>query len=200
MLQGDTFLKKPILDNHLVKTVESRIERYRAFSKLMYHDGLTGLLNHITLKRWLGVELARSLRLNKPLSYIMLDLDHFKQVNDQHGHSIGDRVLKSLSQLLTEWLRKSDQVGRYVGEEFAIIMPDTDAGVAHQIIDGLRNRFTQLSFQCEAGEFSCSFSAGIACTSAFAQQALLIEAAEKALYQAKESGRNQTILHHECQK
>ena len=198
--QGDNFLKKPILDNHLVKTVESRIERYRAFSKLMYHDGLTGLLNHIALKRWLDVELARCLRQNKPLSYIMLDLDHFKQVNDQHGHSVGDRALKSLSQLLTERLRESDQVGRYVGEEFAIIMPDTDAGVAHQIIDGLRNSFTQLSFQSETGEFSCSFSAGISCTSAFAQQELLIEAAENALYQAKESGRNQTILHHECQK
>lgn len=196
--QGDNFLEKPILDNHLVSTVASRIERARALNKLMYHDGLTGLLNHITLKRRLEVELVRSQRQAKPLSYIILDLDHFKQVNDANGHMAGDRVLKSLAQLLTQRLRKSDQIGRYGGEEFAIIMPDTDVALAHQIIDDLRKAFAELSYQSESGEFSCSFSAGISCTSAFAQQEELIEAADKALYQAKASGRNQTILHHEC--
>ena len=198
--QGDIFLEKPILENHLVSTVESRIERARALSKLMYHDGLTGLLNHITVKRRLEVELARSQRQDKPLSYIILDLDHFKQLNDRHGHMAGDRVLKSLAQLLTERLRKSDQIGRYGAKDFAIIMPDTYAEVAHQIIDDLRKGFAELGYQSDVGEFSCSFSAGISCTSAFTQLELLIEAADKALYQAKESGRNQTMLHHECKQ
>ena len=144
--------------------------------------------------------MGRCQRQDQKLSYIMIELDHFKRVNDNHGHMAGDRVLKSLAQLLTDRLRKYDQIGRYGGEEMAVIMPGTDAREAYQIIDSLRNSFMQLSFQSETGEFSCSFSAGISCTSAFAKQELLIEAADKALYQAKESGRNQTILHHKCQK
>lgn len=197
--QGDDFLEKPIHDAQLVGTVESRIERARALSRLMYHDGLTGLLNQITLKQRLESELARSQRQEKPLSYIMLDLDHFKQINDHYGHSAGDRVLKSLAQLLREQLRKSDQIGRYGGEEFAIIMPDTQANTACEIIEDLHQRFAQLTHQDNGREFSCSFSAGIACASAFGQEKNLIEAADQALYQAKEMGRNMVVLHKKCQ-
>ena len=198
--QGDDFLEKPIHDAQLVGTVESRIERARALSQLMYHDGLTGLLNQITLKQRLESELARSQRQDKPLSYIMLDLDHFKQINDRYGHSAGDRVLKSLAQLLREQLRKSDQTGRYGGEEFGIIMPDTQAITACEIIEDLHKRFAQLTHQDDGREFTCSFSAGIACASAFGEEKNLIEAADEALYQAKEMGRNMVVLHKKCQQ
>lgn len=197
--QGDDFLEKPIQDNHLVSAVNSRVKRARDLNRLMYYDGLTGLLNQITLKRRLETELARSQRQGTTLSYIMLDIDHFKQVNDQHGHSAGDQVLKSLALLLRDRLRSSDLIGRSGGEEFGIIMPDTPAETAHQIIEDLRVRFAKLSWQNNNQAFKCSFSAGIACNTAFNQENPLIEAADHALYQAKANGRNQSVIHTECQ-
>jgi len=197
--QGDDFLEKPVLNKQLVSTLESRIERARELSQLMYHDGLTGLLNQVTLQHRLEAELSRSQRQVRTLSYIMLDLDHFKQVNDRYGHAAGDRVLRSLAQLLKGRLRKSDLIGRYGGEEFGIIMPDTGADTAHQIMEDLRLRFTGLSCPSNGQEFSCSFSAGIACSAAFDEGKSLIEAANAALYLAKEKGRNQIMLHPACQ-
>ncbi len=197
--QGDDFLEKPILDSHLVSSVESRIERARVLSQLMYHDGLTGLLNQITLKQRLEIELSRSQRQGSSLSYIMLDIDYFKKVNDCYGHSSGDQVLKSLGQLLKQRLRKTDQIGRYGGEEFGIIMPDTQVKTAYQIINELRKNFSRLTYQCDERAFSCNFSAGIACATAFGQEKRLIEAADEALYQAKDKGRNLVIVHKECQ-
>lgn len=197
--QGDDFLEKPIFDGHLVSSVESRIERARALNKLMYYDGLTGLLNQLTLKQKLISELARSQRQGYPLSYIMIDLDHFKQVNDRYGHTAGDQVLKSLGHLLRQRLRQSDQIGRYGGEEFGIIMPDTQAKTAYHIINELLRHFTQLTFQSDGKEFSCTFSAGIACASAFSLEKRLLEAADESLYLAKEKGRNLVIIHKECQ-
>jgi diguanylate cyclase (GGDEF)-like protein len=196
--EGDDFLEKPVINKQLICTIESKIERSRALSELMYHDGLTGLLNQITLKRRVESELSRSLRQHEELSYLMLDLDLFKQVNDQYGHAMGDRVLKSLAQLLTDRLRKSDLIGRYGGEEFGIIMPNTTPRVAFEIIENLRDAFSQLKFQSEEASFKCSFSAGIACSSAFQKETRLIEAADDALYLAKNGGRNRTVLHSTC--
>jgi len=197
--QGDDFLEKPILDAYLVSAVESRIERARSLSKLMYHDGLTGLLNHVTLKQRLEVELARSRRQGSPLSYVMLDLDHFKQVNDRFGHTAGDRVLKSLARLLQERLRLSDQIGRYGGEEFGVILPDTGPEKALQIIEDVHRRFAQLIFKSDDQDFTSTFSAGIACSSAFAEEKSILEAADETLYQAKERGRNLVLVHSSCQ-
>ena len=196
--QGDDFLVKPIDDKQLICTIESRIERSRTLSELMYHDGLTGLLNQITLKRRVESELARSLRQNEPLCYLMLDIDLFKQVNDRFGHAIGDRVLKSLAQLLTDRLRKTDLIGRYGGEEFGIIMPNTSPEAALGIIEKLRVSFSQLNFQSDSEEFKCSFSCGISSSTAFRQENKLIEAADDAMYQAKKSGRNRTVIHNAC--
>ncbi len=198
--QGDEFLEKPILDDHLISNVESRVERSRTLNQLMFHDGLTGLLNQITLKKRLEIELARSQRHNCPLSYIMLDIDHFKKVNDRYGHTTGDQILKSLGHLLKQRLRKIDQIGRYGGEEFGIIMPDTLPESAYQVIDKLRKFFSDLTYQSNGKVFSCSFSAGVACASVFNHEKSLIEAADEALYLAKEKGRNLTILHKDCQQ
>ena len=197
--QGDDFLKKPIPDAHLVSAATSRIERSRELSRLMYYHGLTGLLNQLALKRRLESELARSQRQGYQLSYVMIDIDLFKLINDNYGHLTGDQVLKSLARMLKERLRKSDQIGRYGGEEFGIIMPDTDANSAHAIVDDIRSRFAQLVFQSDDQKFSCSFSAGIASAEMFNQDKPLIEAADEALYQAKDNGRNQVVLHEACQ-
>lgn len=193
--QGDDFLQKPILDNHLVRTVESRAERARSLSQLMYHDGLTGLLNQITLKQRLETELNRSQRQKSDLCYVMIDLDFFKKVNDTYGHVAGDQVIKSLSQLLRKRLRKSDQIGRYGGEEFGIILPDTPIDKALQIIDDLRQLFMQISYYVDQAEFSSTFSAGVSCSTSFTSHSKLIEAADEALYLAKNQGRNRVVVH-----
>ncbi len=192
--EGDDFLQKPILDNHLVTAIRLRIKRARALGRLMYYDNLTGLLNHVTLKLRLESELLRSQRQGSPLSYVMLDLDHFKQLNDRYGYPTGDQILKSLARLLRERLRKTDQIGRYGGEEFGIIMPDTDTETARLVTEQILARFVQLIQRCEDQECSCSFSAGIAGSQGFSHHDSVIAAADKALDQAKETGRNRVVL------
>ena len=192
--QGDDFLKKPVLEEYLVSAVDSRIKRARALWRLMYHDSLTGLLNQITLKLRLEAELARSRRQGEPLSFVMLDIDRFKLVNGSFGHSAGDRVLKSLARLLQERLRLTDLIGRYSGEEFGVILPETDSAAALRIIQGIASRFAAIRYQHDGRNFTCSFSAGIACSQFFPQEGQLINAAEKALYQAKVRGRDRVLI------
>jgi PleD family two-component response regulator len=101
-LGGDEFLHKPIQPEHLVSAVRSRVIRYRALRALMVRDSLTGLLNHTSYKERLRAEVARAKRQNKMLSVAIIDIDHFKNVNDTYGHPAGDRVIKNLSRLLKQ--------------------------------------------------------------------------------------------------
>jgi diguanylate cyclase (GGDEF)-like protein len=189
--QGDDFLQKPIQDDHLVRAVVLRAERARTLGTLMYHDGLTGLLNHKTLKLQLESELIRAHRLDLPMSFILLDIDHFKHINDRFGHPVGDRILKMLARLLKDRLRKSDHIGRYGGEEFGIILPDNKSDAARAVIESLREHFSQIVHCAHNTEFNCTFSAGIACFSQGSTDIKqLIEAADQALYKAKHGGRN----------
>ncbi len=193
--QGDDFLQKPISNAHLISAVRTRVERARALGRLMYHDSLTGLLNHITMKLHLETELARCQRHGQELCYVMLDIDKFKEVNDSMGHQIGDRVLKSLAHLLQERLRKTDQVGRYGGDEFGVILPHTDVETAVELIDEMRVRFSQLQHLGKDRDFSLTLSAGIAASRSCGELERLISEADEALYQAKSSGRNQVCVH-----
>lgn len=187
---GDEFLMKPILDQHLVAAVSIRARRFRALNALMLRDGLTGLFNQITIKLRLEELLPLAARRGAALSFAMLDVDRFKQVNDRFGHPAGDRVLRGLSRLLERGLRRSDIVGRYGGEEFAVIMPDTDPDTARQVLDGLRERFAGLVHQHDGERFRVTFSAGVASAAEFPQVEPLIRAADEALYRAKADGRN----------
>jgi len=188
---GDDFLEKPINDQHLVSTVTARAKRFRDLRALTDHDGLTGALNHISLKLALERELARSRRNKSKLSFAMIDIDHFKKINDQYGHPVGDRVIKGLARILERRLRKGDISARYGGEEFAIILPDTPPENAKHVIDELRQAFAKVIFIQEQGNFSATFSAGVASFPPHLYVQDLIEAADKALYQAKRNGRNQ---------
>ena len=190
---GDDFLDKSIKPDHLISTISTRVARYRELRALMMRDGLTGLLNHTTIKERLEQEILRADRNSFPLSYIMLDIDHFKNVNDTYGHPAGDRVLKSLSQLLTQRLRRTDIIGRYGGEEFAIILPNTAINNALVVMEELRNSFENIRHRANEEEFSVTFSCGIASFARFKTASDLNEAADKALYIAKNEGRNQTI-------
>ncbi len=196
LLQGDHFLEKPVPDSFLVDFVLSQGRRSRHLAAMMYHDGLTGLLNQITLTFRLESELANADRQNKTLHLVMLDLDNFKQVNDNHGHGVGDRVLKSLARLLKDRLRKSDHVGRLGGEEFAFILPDTTTEQALTITEELRAHFNKLTHNADDQEFHCSFSAGIVSSALSHDGNQLLEAADMSLYQAKHQGRNQSCVYH----
>lgn len=193
-LCGDDFLVKPIDAAHLVSAVTMRATRARFLRSLMIHDGLTGLLNHTAIKEELAREVIRSSRLNSPLSLAMVDIDFFKKVNDTYGHAAGDRVLKSLARLLKQRLRETDIVGRYGGEEFAVIMNDTDAASAAKVIDEIRTVFSRLLHLSHDKEFSVNFSCGIADLAHFSDAVSLSEAADKALYQAKQRGRNKVVV------
>jgi diguanylate cyclase (GGDEF)-like protein len=191
---GDDFLTKPVQPEHLVAAVSSRIDRARAMRAQMLHDGLTGLLNHSAFGSHLDAAVARGQRAGKPLALALIDVDHFKQVNDTYGHLAGDRVLKSLARLLQQGLRRSDIVGRYGGEEFAVILQDTDAPTAVLVMDRLREQFAQIHHQIGAAQVSATISAGIVAVTGYASSPALLAAADAALYQAKRAGRNQVRL------
>lgn len=193
-LGGDDFLTKPIKPEHLVSSVTSRIQRSRLLHSFMVRDSLTGLLNHTAIKDQLEREVARAKRENTPLAYAMVDIDHFKQVNDTYGHPVGDRVIKSLSRLLKQRLRETDVVGRYGGEEFAVIMSNTDGHAAIKVMDELRDAFSRLTHLAEGKEFFVTFSCGIAEVALFGDAIKLGDSADKALYEAKHAGRNCVVL------
>jgi len=191
---ADDFLTKSIRPEHLISSVRIRAERTRLLRGLMLKDSLTGLLNHTTLKGRLSEEVARAARQPAPLSFAMVDLDHFKDVNDTYGHAMGDRVILSLSSLLQRRLRRNDIVGRYGGEEFGIILPETTPESAKALLELLREAFATIPYQASSGAFTASFSCGIAQWDGKMDANALNEAADAALYEAKRLGRNQVIV------
>jgi len=193
-LGGDDFLTKPIEPQHLISAVTSRAERYRGLRSHMIKDSLTGLLNHTKTEEHLEIEIARATRNSDPLAYAMIDIDKFKNINDTYGHATGDRIIKSLARLLQQSLRKTDIIGRYGGEEFAVVLTVTDAQTAHMVIDKIRNTFASIVQNSNQTDFKVTFSCGIAEFPHFNSSSSLNDAADKALYQAKEKGRNQTII------
>ena len=189
-LGGDDFLTKPIAPPHLVAAITNRVERARTLRRFLARDSLTGLLNHTTSKERLTAELARSARQASPLAFAFLDIDHFKAVNDSYGHTAGDQVIRNLARLLQGRLRRSDLVGRYGGEEFAVILPDTGRARAVELLDDLRTRFAAIEQRADGAIFHTTFSCGIAGVPPFCTAPALIEAADQALYHAKQQGRN----------
>ena len=159
---ADDFLVKPISPELLISSLSTRAERYRALRTLVMRDGLTGLYNHSAIKEDLIAKMSSASRNVTCVSVAMLDLDNFKRVNDTYGHQTGDQVLRTLSHLLRQRLRKSDVVGRYGGEEFIVIFPNTTAEVASAVLEKVRLAFFHIHHSSEQGEFCVGFSAGIA--------------------------------------
>ncbi|NVK39545.1 MAG: diguanylate cyclase [Gammaproteobacteria bacterium] len=186
---GDDFLTKPINANHLAMTVENRARRARVLNNLIAKDSLTGLYNHTYILDKLKQACRQAKEKQQPLSFAMVDIDFFKKINDNYGHPVGDKVILALSLFLTQRLRSTDSIGRYGGEEFAVILPNTDAQQALTVMNNIRQVFSQLEHSADEGEFRVSFSCGI-CSFNGSNGDFIIEHADQALYEAKKQGRN----------
>lgn len=161
-------------------------------SNLAHLDGLTGCFNRKYILDYLETEVKRCQKLELPLSLIMLDLDHFKDINDTYGHLAGDYVLKETVRLIKEKvLRASDVLGRYGGEEFCVIMSEAPLRIAVDVAERIRKTILGHEFMFEGKKLNISISAGAAQVSKTTDTSkTLIESADKALYKAKQTGRN----------
>lgn len=190
MTVGEAFIQKPFEPEYLIEVVNARATYSRMVSGLVSRDTLTGLLNHGEVKRQLDIEYSRARRSSAELSVVMIDIDHFKQVNDTYGHLIGDKVIKTLALLLNDGVRQVDIAGRYGGEEFILVLPDTDMASAQLVVERILRKFSAITRHSEA-EFSASFSAGIASLKPSETVTDLLVAADHEMYRAKINGRNQ---------
>lgn len=198
---GDDFLTKPVKPNRLVITVRNRVNRARDLMKLMVSDSLTGLFNHTHILYKLENELVQAKKQKTSLSFCMVDIDFFKKINDGYGHPVGDGVIRNLSLYLKQRLRKSDIVGRYGGEEFAVVLPNTTGEEAILVMDSLRSQFASYRQKFNDHELTVTFSCGIATFDKdhpASSEKELAEKADKALYAAKTQGRNCVTLYEEA--
>ncbi len=193
-LGADDFLPKPLQPGQLLSAISSRANRYRDLKKLTDRDSLTGLLNHTNILRNLEREMSVASRTNQPVAFAMVDIDHFKSVNDTYGHVVGDQVIMRMTHLIRNRLRRVDYVGRYGGEEFAIVMPNTDTAAAKEVMDKLREATREMEHKADQGTFNVTFSCGIATFPPYATVLDMTEAADAALYKAKHAGRNQVMI------
>jgi len=194
---GEDFLRKPVSDVALVANVVSRAKRARALGQGLSRDGLTGLLRHADCKEHLAVALARAQREQTPLVVAMLDLDHFKQVNDRFGHLEGDRVLRGLASLLRRQLRGGDIAGRYGGEEFLLVLPNCTLENARHRVDDIRSQFKLMRFGSIERELRCDFSAGLVLARVGTGIDHLLAEADDLLYRAKAAGRGRSFSGHD---
>jgi diguanylate cyclase (GGDEF)-like protein len=193
---GDAFVAKSEGIDTIVDVIRNKAVRSRKLEASITLDGLTGLLRHVPFKERMAEELSRAERSGTPLACCMVDIDRFKQVNDRHGHGVGDAVIRSLARLMKRRLRRSDVVGRYGGEEFAVCMPQTRIDEAVSVMDELREAFRSRPVMTGSAAVSVSFSAGVAAYSDSYREDCdaLLAAADEALYRAKRGGRDQVRI------
>lgn len=177
----------------IARDVTDKLDLIDKLSQQANHDDLTGLANRRFLMKQAHLELARAKRYQYPLSLFMLDIDHFKAINDQYGHLSGDAALKQLSQVMQSILREHDLVGRIGGEEFAVLLPETDLEAALVIAERLRLAVQEHTFRLlHNTPIVLTISIGVASTTEVAQDfEKLWHASDMRLYQAKSMGRNQ---------
>jgi diguanylate cyclase (GGDEF)-like protein len=196
-------LASKILDRHLhlkqtlevIETEKEELERSKAkLERIAKFDMLSGLLNRMSLFSIIDIEIDRALRTDEPLSGIMMDIDHFKPINDNYGHPVGDVVIKEIGRLLQETLRKYDHAGRYGGEEFFMILPNTYKDQAYTIAERFRLSLMECVIDTGDMEISVTASLGVAQYHSGESREAWIARADSAMYRAKQNGRNLTMM------
>ncbi|MDD4183214.1 MAG: GGDEF domain-containing protein [Candidatus Omnitrophica bacterium] len=181
---------KDVLRKLLELCIE-RINLYDRFQQLSIYDGLTETYNRRYFVMRFMEEFKRAQNFSLKLSFIMIDVDNFKKINDTYGHLVGDAVLKEIAKIIKQNIREIDSLARFGGEEFSLVLPETDKMAAIVVAERIRSKISQQIIKAFDETLSVTISAGISC---FPQNTLysdvLMETADKALYQAKMSGRN----------
>jgi diguanylate cyclase (GGDEF)-like protein len=173
-----------------ISTALEKISLFEEIKSLSTNDSLTGLYNHMFVMDRLDQEVQRSGRYGSPLSVIMADIDDFKEVNDTYGHMAGDTVLVHIADLLKSGVRNIDCVGRYGGEEFLIILPETDQEPAAMLAERLRQSVEKRGIMSDEHKINATLSAGVATYRSGCSTKDLISAADENLYKAKKAGKN----------
>lgn len=195
---GIDFLARPFLPEELIARVQIhlRVERYWKQLKEQAHiDPLTGLLNRRAMMEYLEAERGRARRTGLIYALVIADIDHFKPVNDTYGHGCGDLVLTAVASLFKDRIRRSERVCRWGGEEFLLLLPDTDAAGAAVLAEDLRAAVAATRFACDEGAVTISLSFGIMADSGERPLDACISRADAALYAAKDAGRNRCVIH-----
>jgi two-component system cell cycle response regulator len=203
---ANDYLMRPLDEHELVARTRTQLKRKRNYDYLRKNlenslalalvDPLTGIFNRRYLEAHVPRMLSRSDIVIKPLSVLLIDIDHFKNVNDTYGHMIGDAVLRGVVDRITASIRPSDFIARLGGEEFVVVMPETPITSAHMIADRLRNKIADSTISVESGKLiSITVSIGCACMNLHENVLFdeLLKQADKALYQAKNGGRNTVV-------
>jgi diguanylate cyclase (GGDEF)-like protein len=198
------WIQKPFHPSELLARLELHLrlrrlqvelrEKNATLERLSTTDPVTGLRTRRWVGEFLAFEILRARRYRNPLSLLMADLDHFKRVNDTHGHRAGDTVLRALSDVMRSTLRSTDLVGRYGGEEFLVVLPQTDLAGALVLAERVREAVEQTSIDLGGTSLSVTTSIGAAAFGGAIESAeAFIEAADAALYEAKNAGRNRVV-------
>jgi two-component system cell cycle response regulator len=205
-LGANDYIVRPIDKNELLARVRTQVRRRRYTEQLRDNvqqsmelavtDPLTGLFNRRYMERHLGTLVEKSAGRGKSLSVLILDIDFFKSINDRFGHDAGDDVLREFADRMRTCVRGIDLACRYGGEEFVVVMPDTDLSVATMVAERIRRRIAGEPFPIHRGEraIEVTISIGIAArTSPHDDATAILKRADEALYRAKRDGRNRVV-------
>ena len=189
----DGYLVKPFHPGELWAVIEGLARRHHQIASMAYRDPLTRIANRRRIELELDYELARSRRTGGSLSLLLLDIDHFKRVNDTHGHPAGDRVLRAIAEVLSASCRDLDRVGRFGGEEFLVVAPETSKSQARKLANRLIRAIA--ARRVTPGGNSVTASGGLASYPEDATDAVgLVARADEALYVAKRTGRDRIVV------
>lgn len=190
------FIAKPIDRDILIANLKNRLAYKQEVGKSIIIDELTGAYNRSYMNTQLEYFIYQFRRSEAPFTVVLIDLDHFKKVNDRYGHNTGDYVLRQFAAIVKSLKREGDILCRYGGEEFVLLLPDTKLEDAKQMVNRMRSTFAKKIFTVKEEYFQVTFSAGIAeVTKGNLDQETIIDEADQALYFAKHSGRNQAVIY-----
>lgn len=203
-VQNEEALSSKILDKHIhLKKAFQNIEDIneelavsnKKLEQIAKYDILSGLLNRMSLFSIIDMEISRSNRNYAPITGMMMDIDNFKDINDNHGHLVGDKVIKAFGEQLNMTLRKYDHAGRFGGEEFFVILPNTKQGQSYKIAERFRKLLENTKIHESGKKISVTVSIGIAELQKNEARDNWLMRTDQAMYKAKKSGRNQTTLY-----